>query len=55
MAEMGNAYKILDGNPEWKKPLRGSRRRWKSNISTGLKEMGCEGAGWIHMVQDMDQ
>jgi hypothetical protein len=41
--EMRNAYKILVGKPEGKRPLRRPRRRWKDNIKMDLKEVGCEG------------
>jgi hypothetical protein len=36
----GNAYKILMGNPEGKKPLGRPRRRWKDNIKMDLREIG---------------
>jgi hypothetical protein len=32
MGEMGNAYKILVGEPEGKKSLGRPRRRWEDNI-----------------------
>jgi hypothetical protein len=40
MAEMTNAYTILVGKPEGKKPLRRLRHRWENNTETGLKETG---------------
>jgi carotenoid cleavage dioxygenase-like enzyme len=33
-----NAYKILVGNPEGKRPLRRPRHRWKDNIKVDLRE-----------------
>jgi hypothetical protein len=39
MGEMKNAYKILFGKPEEKKPLGRPRHRWKDNIEVDLKEM----------------
>jgi hypothetical protein len=35
-----SAFKILIGNPEWKKPLGRHRRRWEGNIKMELKEIG---------------
>jgi len=32
MREMRNAYKILVGKPEWKRPLGRLRHRWEDNI-----------------------
>jgi hypothetical protein len=41
--EKRNAYKILAGKPEGKKPLGRPSRRWKGNIKMDLKEMGWGG------------
>jgi hypothetical protein len=35
-AEMRNAYKILTGKPEGKRPLRRSRCKWEDNIEMDL-------------------
>jgi hypothetical protein len=40
MGKMRNAYKILVGMPEGKRPLRGPRRRWEDNIKMDLWEIG---------------
>jgi hypothetical protein len=37
MGEMRNAYKILVGKPEGKKPLGRPKRRWMDNIKIGLR------------------
>jgi len=37
-----NAYEILVGKPERKRPLGRPRRRWEENIKTNPKEIGCE-------------
>jgi hypothetical protein len=34
-----NAYRILVGKPEGKKPLGRPRRRWEDNIKVDLREM----------------
>jgi hypothetical protein len=38
MGEKRNAYRILVGKPEGKKPLGRSRRRWLDNIKMNLRE-----------------
>jgi hypothetical protein len=35
-----NAYRILVGNPEGKRPLGRPRRRWMDNIKMDLREIG---------------
>jgi hypothetical protein len=39
MGEMRNAYKILAGKPEGKRPLKRLRHSWEDNIRTDLKEV----------------
>jgi hypothetical protein len=39
MGAKRNAYKILVGKPEGKRPLERQRRRWLDNIKTDLREM----------------
>jgi hypothetical protein len=36
MVEKRNAYRLLVGKPEGKRPLGRPRRRWVDNIRTGL-------------------
>jgi hypothetical protein len=55
MGEMRNAYKILVGKPEGKKPLRRARHRWQSNIRMDPGEIVWEGVDWIHLAEDRDQ
>jgi hypothetical protein len=52
---MKNAYKILVGKPEGKRPLGRHRRRWEDNIRMDVKETGWEGVDWIHLAKDRDQ
>jgi hypothetical protein len=40
MGAKRNAYRILVGRPEGKKPLGRSRRRWVDNIKMDFREMG---------------
>jgi hypothetical protein len=55
MDEMRNAYKILVGNPEGKRPLRRPRRGWEDNIKMDLKGIGLEGVDWNHLVQNRER
>jgi hypothetical protein len=41
--EKRNAYRILVGNPEGKRPLGRPRRRWVDNIKMDLGEIGWDG------------
>jgi hypothetical protein len=40
MGDKRNAYRILVGKPEGKRPLRRPRRRWEDNIEIDLTEIG---------------
>jgi hypothetical protein len=55
MWEKMNAYRILVGKPEGKRPLGRKRRRWLDNIKMDLREIGWDGMDWIDLAQDMDQ
>jgi hypothetical protein len=50
MGEKGNAYKILVGKPEGKRPLGRSRRRWVYNIKMVMREIGWVGLDWIDLA-----
>jgi hypothetical protein len=43
MGEKRNAYGILVGNPEGKRPLGRPRRRWVDNIKIDLREIIWDG------------
>jgi hypothetical protein len=53
--EKRNAYRILVGKPEGKRPLGGPRRKWADNIKMNLREIGWGGVDWIDRAQDRDQ
>jgi hypothetical protein len=55
MGEKNNAYRILVGTPEGKRPLRRPRRRWEDNIRMDLREIGWGGMDWIDMAEGRDQ
>jgi hypothetical protein len=43
MGEKRNAYRILVGTPEGKRPLGRPRSRWVDNIKMDVREIGCRG------------
>jgi hypothetical protein len=45
-----NAYRILVGKPEGKKPLGRPKRRWEYCIKMSLREIGCRGLDWSHLA-----
>jgi hypothetical protein len=50
---MRDAYKILVGNPEWKRPLGRPKHRWEDNINNikmYFKKTCCEGVNWINLA-----
>jgi hypothetical protein len=55
MGEKRNAYRILVGKPEAKRPLGRPRRRWVDNINMDLREIGWDGVDWIDLAQNRDQ
>jgi hypothetical protein len=46
-----NAYRILVGKPEVRRPLGRTRPRWVDNIKVDLREIGWGGVDWIHLAQ----
>jgi hypothetical protein len=55
MGEMGNAYRILVGKPNGKRPRGRPRRGWGDNIITDLRETWWESVDWINLAQDKGQ
>jgi hypothetical protein len=53
--EKRNAYRILVGMPEGKRPPGRHRLRWEDNIRMNFREIGCGGIDWIDLAQDRDQ
>jgi hypothetical protein len=53
--EKKNAYRILVGKPEGKRPLGRPRHRWVDNIKIDLREIGWDDMDWIDLAQDRDQ
>jgi hypothetical protein len=55
VGEKRNAYRILVGKQERKRPLGRPRRRWVDNIKMDLREIGRDGVDWMDMAQDRVQ
>jgi hypothetical protein len=55
MSETRNAYRILVGKPEGKRPLGRPRSRRVNNIKVDLRETGWDVLDWIYLAQDRDQ
>jgi hypothetical protein len=49
--ENKNAYRILVGKPEEKRP----RHKWEDNIKVDFRETGWGGMDWIDLAQNRDQ
>jgi hypothetical protein len=50
-----NAYRILVGKPEGKRPLGRPRRRRVNNNKIDIREIGWGGMDWIDLAQDRNQ
>jgi hypothetical protein len=50
-----NAYRLLVGKPEGKRPLGRPRRRWVDNITMDLGEVGWCDVDWIDLAQDRNR
>jgi hypothetical protein len=46
---MRNAYHILVGKPEGKRPLRRPRCRWEGSIRMNLRGIVWIGVDWMHL------
>jgi hypothetical protein len=55
MEETKNAYRILVGKQEGKRPLGRPTRRWVDNIKIDLRVIGLYDMDWIHLAHDRGQ
>jgi hypothetical protein len=53
--EKRNAYRLLVGKPEGKRPVRGPRRMWVDNMRIDLVEIGWNDVDSICLAQDRDK
>jgi hypothetical protein len=54
MSEKRNAYGLLVGKPEERRPLGRPRHRWLNNIRMDIVEVGWGDVNWIGLAQDKD-
>jgi hypothetical protein len=55
MGEKSNAYRLLVGKPEEKRPLGRPGRRWVDNIRMDLGEVRLGDVEWICLAQDRNR
>ncbi|KAJ4429075.1 hypothetical protein ANN_26076 [Periplaneta americana] len=55
MGESRNAYRVLVGRLEGKRPLGRPRRRWEDSIKMDLREVGYDDRDWINLAKDRDR
>jgi hypothetical protein len=55
IGEKRNAYKLLVGKPEGKRPLGRPRRRWVDNIRMDLGDVGWGDVAWIGLAKDRNR
>jgi hypothetical protein len=48
--EKRNAYRILVGKPEGKRPLGRQRRKWVDNIKMDFREIVWDGMDWTGSI-----
>jgi hypothetical protein len=53
--EKRNAYRLLVGKPDGKRPIRRPRRRWVDNIRMDLGEVGLGYVEWIVLARDRNR
>jgi hypothetical protein len=51
MGEGRGVYRVVVGRPKGKRPLGRPRHKWEDNIKLDLREIGIDGANWIHLAQ----
>jgi hypothetical protein len=54
LGEKRNAYRLLVGKPEGKRPLGRSRRRWV-DVRMDLGEVGWGDVNWIGLAKDRNR
>jgi len=55
MREKRDAYRVLVGKREERRPFERHRRRWSYNFTVDRLEMGREDVNWIDMAEVNDK
>jgi hypothetical protein len=55
MGENRNAYRLLVGNPEGKRPLGRPRHGWVDDIRMDLRQVGWGNVDWIGLAEDRNR
>jgi hypothetical protein len=55
MGEGRKVYRVLEGNPEGKRPLGRPRLSWEDGIKMYTREIACGSVEWIQLAQDRDR
>jgi hypothetical protein len=55
MGQKRNAYRLLVGKPDGRRPLGRPRRRWLYDITMDLVEVELDDMDWIGLTQDRDR
>jgi hypothetical protein len=55
MGKKRNAYRILVGKLEERRPVGRPRRRWVDNIKIDLREIERDGIDWIDLAENRNQ
>ena len=55
MEQFRNAYRVLMGKPQSRRPLGRPRHGWEDNIKMYLREVGCDPGDWMALAEDRDQ
>jgi hypothetical protein len=55
MGEKSNAYRIVVGKPDGRRPLGRARRKWVDNIKLDFRNTVWGGMDWIDLAQNRDQ
>jgi hypothetical protein len=55
MGEKRNAYRLLVGKPEGRRPIGRPRRRWVDHIKMDLGEVGWGDVDWIGLAKDRNR
>jgi hypothetical protein len=55
LEEKRDAYRILVGRPEGRRPLGRPRHRWEDNIKMDFQDVGWVGMDWIELAEARDR